>query len=308
MNRITKVLLHVAPYGACLITGLILYTIGAGLSKDLNALVLNITAAFVAIPFLYLIYELSRKASQKRLNKELFDYAKMQIDREVLSIVNQLVKLVYSYEARESSFRGISSFLSTGKNQFKDVLEKSQYLGFQVFKNWSISQRNTNAILQNPFILQRLDNKQSISLVMLLKEVSGFEGFLKQVPDLFVVTDAKAEGYVIKAGKEISERNTDYPDRYLLLRHLKDNNYLVADFGDFAPYQSQNLLKLCKVNSRYLESYASSIYEMVSRINQWVQSTGNEFLIDPNVFRTALTSNSERKGSTQQEIDRKQSS
>ncbi len=168
-----------------------------------------------------------------------------------------------------------------------------------------------NSILQNPFILQRLDNEQAISLVMLLKEVSGFEGVPKQVPDLFVVTDAKAEGYVIKAGKEISEGNTDYPDRYLLLRHLKDNNYLVADFGDFAPYQTQNLLRVYRVNSKYLEGYASSIYEMVSRINQWVQSTGNEFLINPNVFRTALTSNSERKGSTQQNvhrIDRKQNS
>ncbi len=116
MNKITKILLHLTPYGACLIAGLILYAIGTGLSEDLKALVLNITAAFVAIPFLYLIYELTRKASQKRLNKELFDYAKMQIDREVLSIVNQLMKLVYSYEARESSFRGISSFLSTNKN------------------------------------------------------------------------------------------------------------------------------------------------------------------------------------------------
>jgi hypothetical protein len=298
---LTKLLFRIAPYSACLIAGLVLYVIGTKLAENLKALVLNIAAAFVAIPFLYLIYEQTQKASQKKLNKELFDYAKMQTDREILSVINQLAKIVYPYEAQDFSYHGISSFLSTEKDRFRDVLEKSEYLGFQVFKNWSISQKNMNAILQNPFILQRLDNEQSISLVMLLKEISAFEAVLKQVTDLYLVTDVEAEGYVVKAGKEISERNSDYPDRYLLLRHLKDDNYLVADFGDFAPYQFQNLLKICKVNRKYLEDYAYSIYEMVLQINQWVKSTGNEFLLDTNMFRMASKSNSGRGDDTQQQ-------
>jgi hypothetical protein len=195
MNKITKLLLRIAPYCTCLIAGLVLYVMGTKLAEDLKALLLNVAAAFVAIPFLYLIYELTQKASQKKLNKELFDYAKMQIDREILSIINQLAKIVYSYEARDFSYSGILSFLSTKKDQFKNILEKSEYLGFQVFKNWSISQKNMNAILQNPFILQRLDNDQSISLVMLLKEISAFEAVLKQVTDLYLVTDVKADVY-----------------------------------------------------------------------------------------------------------------
>jgi hypothetical protein len=301
MNKLTKLLLRIAPYSACLIAGLVLYVVGTKLAEDLKALLLNIAAAFVAIPFLYLIYELTQKASQKKLNKELFDYAKMQIDREILSITNQLAKIVHPYEARDFSYSGISSFLSTEKDQFRDILEKSEYLGFQVFKNWSISQKNMNAILQNPFILQRLDNEQSISLVMLLKEISAFEAVLKQVTDLYLVTDVKADGYVIKAGTEISERNTDYPDRYLLLRHLKDDKYLVADFGDFAPYQFHNLLKICKVNRKYLQNYADAIYEIVRQINQWVKTTGNEFLVDTNMFRMASRDSSGGNDNTQQQ-------
>lgn len=286
-----RILLNIAPYSACLMVGLFLYTIGTKLAEDLKALVLNIAAAFLAIPFLYLIYELTQRASQKKLNKELFDYAKMHIDREILSIINQLTKIVHPYETQNFSYNGISSFLSTDKGQLRDILETSDYLGFQAFKNWSISQKNMSNILQNPFILQRLESEQSISVVMLLKEIASFEAILKQVEDLYLVTDMKADGYVIQGGKDISERNTEYPDRYLLLRHLTDDSYLVADFGDFAPYQVKNLLKICKVNKKYLESYANSISDIVGRINQWVRSTGNEFLIDTNMFRPASTRN-----------------
>ena len=103
MNKLTKLLLHIAPYSACLIVGLVLYVVGTKLAENLKALLLNIAAAFVAIPFLYLIYEVTQKASQKKLNKELFDYAKMQIDREILSVINQLAKIVHPYEARDFS-------------------------------------------------------------------------------------------------------------------------------------------------------------------------------------------------------------
>ncbi len=301
MNKATKILLRIAPYSACLIAGLVLYLIGTKLDEDLKGLMLNVAAAFVAIPLLYLVYDVTRKLSQKKLNKELYDYAKMQIDREILSVINQLEKIVHPYDVRDFSFQGISSFLSTKKEQFKDTIEKNGYLGFQVFKDGSISQKNMHAILQNPFILQRLDNEQSISLVMLLKEISAFEAVLKRVTDLYIVTDVKAEGYVVKAGTEISERNTDYPDRYLLLRQLKDDKYLVVDFGDFAPYQFQNLLKICKVNRKYLQNYADAIYEMVRQINQWVKSTGDEFLIDTNVFRMASRNSSSENDNTQQQ-------
>ena len=60
MNKIAKLLLRIAPYSACLIAGLVLYVIGTKLAEDLKALVLNIAAAFVAIPLLYLIYDVTQ--------------------------------------------------------------------------------------------------------------------------------------------------------------------------------------------------------------------------------------------------------
>ena len=258
------------------------------LTADYKGLFLNIAAAFLAIPFLYLIYELAQKFSQKRLNKELFDYAKMQIDRELLSIVNQLAKVVYPYEKQDFSFQGIQNFLSQSSSQIGDVVEKGEYIGFQVLKNWSISERNLHSILESPFILHRLEDDQIISVISILKELRSLESIQKNVTDLYVNTGKKVDNYKITSGKEISDRNTDYPDRYLLLRYLKGDKYQVADFGDFAPYHVGDLLNIFRFNNKYIEDYSDSIYDFIKTINEWLNLTGSEFLIDTKMFRLGM--------------------
>ena len=81
-----RLFLKIWPYTAALVTGYLLYIVGNNMVGDAKGLVHNIAAAFVAIPCLYVIYELAQRFSQKRLNKEIFEYGKMLIDRETLSL------------------------------------------------------------------------------------------------------------------------------------------------------------------------------------------------------------------------------
>ena len=132
---IKKNLLRILPYFASIIAGLLFWFIGLGLSGDIKSLFIGLSAAFFAIPLIYLFYQKAHNLSQKSLNKEMFDYAKMQIDKEVLSIINQLHKTVYPLEERNFSQAGVSKFLSIGKDDLKETLSKNEYLGFQIFKN-----------------------------------------------------------------------------------------------------------------------------------------------------------------------------
>jgi len=288
MKKSKQIFLKVWPYASCVFAGLMFFLASIQLTADYKGLFLNIAAAFLAIPFLYLIYELAQKFSQKRLNKELFDYAKMQIDRELLSIVNQLTKVVYPYEKQDFSFQGIQNFLSQSSSQIGDVIEKGEYIGFQVLKNWSISEGNLHSILESPFILHRLEDDQIISVISILKELRSLESIQKNVTDLYVNTKKKVNNYKITSGKEISDRNIEYPDRYLLLRYLEGDKYQVADFGDFAPYHVGDLLNIFRFNNKYIEDYSDSIYDFIKTINEWLDLTGSEFLIDTKMFRLGM--------------------
>lgn len=239
---------------------------------------------FFAIPLIYLFYQVAQNLSKKRLNKEIFDYAKMQIDREILSIINQLHKIVYPLEEREFSTTGIKKFLSIEKEDLKKILSKNEYLGFQIFKKWGVSEEHLHDILKNSYILTRLNDDQVISIISVIKSLRYLES-IQRGEELYSRTEKEATSYKIIAGKELNKDNIEFPDRYLLLKDLGNNQFRVADFGDFAPYNMNKLLQIFVSNQRYLETFSDAIFDLVRGINKWVNLTGGEFVIDTKMFR-----------------------
>lgn len=284
--QIKKTLFRILPYFVSILAGLLFWFIGLSLSGDIKGLFTGLTGVFFAIPLVYLFFQVAQTLSERRLNKEIFDYAKMQVDREVLSIINQLHKIVYTLEKRDFSTKGINKFLSLEKNELKELLSKNEYLGFQVFKEWETSDENLQDVLRNSFILDRLDDDQIISIILIFKSVRALERIQKN-ERLYNNTDKEATLYKIASGKELSERNIELPDRRLLLEDLGDNKFRVADFGDFPPYRMDKLLNLFTINEEYLDAYAECILQFIKEIKNWVDLTGAEFVVDAKMFRLA---------------------
>ena len=69
------------------------------------------------------------------------------------------------------------------------------------------------------------------------------------------------------------------------MKDLGNNQFLVADFGDFAPYNMNKLLQIFMSNQRYLETFSDAIFDLIREINKWVDLTGREFVIDTKMFR-----------------------
>ena len=243
--RLKKKLLKASPYFVAILAGFIFYYIGLKLNGNIRSIFISVSATFFAIPLIYLFYQISQNLSKKRLNREIFDYAKMQVDREILSIINQLHKMVYPLEEREFSETGIRNFLSIEKPNLTGILSKNEYLGFQVFKKWEVSEEHLHDILKNSYILTRLNDDQIISILSIIKSLRYLESIQKG-EKLYSGIEKEATSYRIIAGKELNEDNVKFPDRYLLLKDLGDNKSLVADFGDFPKYNKSKLLRILK--------------------------------------------------------------
>jgi hypothetical protein len=286
--NIRKTFLKVFPYLSSISAGVIFYLLGTQ-SKDFKDLFVNISAAFIAIPFIYLFYKIVEKYSKKKLNKEIIDYAKMQIDREILSLINQLSKIVYPIEERDFTLRGINKFLTLKRDDLKKIISKREYIGFQVLKKWLVIEDNLHEILKNPYILDKLEDEQVIAIIQLLKSIRYLEQ-LQKIKDLYVDTGEKTSSFKIVNGKDLNEENAKFSDRYLLLKDLGNNKFLVADFGDFPRYNIDKLLRIFKINSKYIDIYIDAISDMITEINNWVDLTGGEFLIDTKMFRLGVHS------------------
>ena len=279
-----KWLLGGLPYVVSVLAGLLFLRIGLELDRDTGGLFTSISAAFFAIPLIYLFYQLTQNLSQKRLSKEAFDYAKMQIDRQMLSIINQLHKMVYPLESRGFSPTVVSKFLSLRQDDLRQILSSNAYMGFQVLKSWEVAEESLHEVLRNSFILKRLENSQVISIISVIKSLRCLEG-VQRTEGLYARTEEEASSFKVVAGSELNSENIRFPNRYLLLKDLTDNRCVVADFGDFAPYDVDKLLRMFVVDQGFLEIYSGAIFDLLGDVSNWLQLTGGEFVVDPKVFR-----------------------
>ena len=106
-----KILLKSVPYFVSICTGFLFFFFASHVEQYLGNLFISLSAAFLAIPLIFLFYETVKNLSQRKLNKEIFDYAKVQIDSEVLTVLNYLSKIVFGYKARDFSDKGVNDFL-----------------------------------------------------------------------------------------------------------------------------------------------------------------------------------------------------
>lgn len=279
-----KIFLKSIPYFAAAITGLIFYFLASFLGTKFYDLFINISAAFFSLPLLYFFYETAKSFSHKKLNKEISDYAKMQVDRELLSILNQLQKIVFTLEEKDFSNKEINKFLANSRGEIENKLQNNIYIGFQIFKHWGISEKGLNDLLNNLFILDKMEDEQIISIVIILKSLTELE-LIQKLDGLYTETGEMVKGYKVQSGIELSLENKKLPDRHLLLKLLSEDKFIVCDFGDIPKYNLDKCLKYFKVNKQMCKIYTEAIFNLLSGINRWLDVTGLEFVIDPKMFK-----------------------
>ncbi len=280
-----KILLKSIPYFATIITGGIFYFLAISSSEEPYDLLINISAAFFTIPLLYFFYETAKSFSHKKLNREIFNYAKMQADRELLSILNQLQKSVLTLDEKDFSNKAVSQFLSYKRKDIEEKLKGNLFLGFQVFKHWEVSEKSLHELLKNPFILEKMEDEQIISIIGILKSLRTLEA-IQEIDELYTETEEQAKGYKVISGSEMNPENKNFSDRYLLLKHVAEDKFIVHDFGDIPKYNLDKCLTYFKVNEKIIITYAEVIFDLLKDINKWLDTTGKEFVIDTKMFRT----------------------
>jgi succinate dehydrogenase hydrophobic anchor subunit len=279
-----RFLIKFSPYLMAFLSGLVFFFLATKNKTSFHDLLINISAAFFAIPLLYFFYDLVKTYSQKKLQKVIMEYAKIQIDTEVLSILNQLYKVVFSIGENEFTFSSINSFLKIKKNDLKKALIEKEFYGFQIFKSWGSIENNLCNTLKNPFILESLENEHKIIIIELLTSIN-YLVFMNKNDDLYLPTSNKAIGYKIIKGTDINKSNQTYPDRYIFLKQLPKGILQVMDFGDIPKYNYNKCLDCYRINQKYVQIFCDAIFLIISHINKWLALTGYEFILDEKMFK-----------------------
>ena len=147
--KIKKYLLKVVPYFISILVGFVFYFTGLNLSENIRGLFTNLSAAFLAIPLIYLFYQVAQNLSKKRLNKEIFDYALRKATSEFKSLID--------IDQPRRPLVGINGEIFLRSNSFSnnDLVKECEEAGLEVIVSpigeWIkyTSYRNTEDALKN---------------------------------------------------------------------------------------------------------------------------------------------------------------
>jgi hypothetical protein len=226
--------------------------------------------------------ELSILAIQKAglLSNELFDYLKVQVDTEILSIINQLHKIFYNYKGRKFTYESISDFVQLSTRELVAALSKSELIGFKIFKKWEVIENNLHSILEKPFFAKNLDEKSASIIINLIKNVRTLE-MMNRDHRNFNTTNRTNKDFKIIHGTDLNVQNQKYPDRYLLIEK-KD---VVRDFGDFRQEDIKRIFEIYTIPENLQQGYCEIVHKTLQTINYWLEITGWEFIIDTKTYK-----------------------
>lgn len=217
--------------------------------------------------------------SKGMLDDDLNDYLKMQVDTQILSIINNLDKILFDYDEDMSMVR-FSRMLSLDYEGIKDKIVKRRFLGFQVFKNFKKIELELTNILMNITASTYFKKEIGIIIVNLIKWINRFDKFnsLRQSPDLFVSNGEKTDKYKTVFSQDINPKNEE---GYLLLEVIDDSRGRVIDSGQIQEKQKvDSMLNYFFINEKHSTLYVGLIHDFIQLIDKWISLTNDEFLID----------------------------
>lgn len=226
---------------------------------------------------------LKKNPPEKKIN----DLLKVEVDTEILSTMNHLYKLIFSEEGKRFSFQSVSEILECNEQKLYELLSNRKILGFKIFKNWSETEKRFNNLLEKPLVKHSLNEEVLNNIVSIIWKIKDIETSLNSY-SLFNETNSKSEDHIISNGTDFNPENQKLPNRWLLLRKLKDDKFLVEDFGDFAPKLDKKLLtKYFLIERDAIPYLTKKLLNLFTEILKWLDLTDNEFIVDEGVFRRA---------------------
>jgi len=250
-----RTLIRLIPFLISATAGVALYFLAGETVSNVNSILINLSATLLAVPLIYMFYQFFVNMSEKRLNKEIYDYSKMLLDTEILSILNQLGKFLYPNYEFKLNPESVKVICNLNERELAKMLTGCEYLGFQVKKNWESSIKDISEKIHNNQIINRMNADLLCIVISLLKSIHGFELFIRRV-DYLSKTEKQSREYRIISGTELNPiENNKLPDRLILLKKIDEERGIVIDFGDFKKYQAVDLLNYYKIKNEFVTSH-----------------------------------------------------
>lgn len=278
------------PYLLAIILGIILFLAALGLddamiSEKLSDLLLNLSASLLAIPIILYSYEIVKNRISQSQDKDVSEYVKMNVDREIITLLKRLTPLVMKYDPNTLKSYKI---LNITKNKAIRSLEEYNPLAFYLATDWGYVEDQFMSLIANELVYNNLSIEERNAFVKIIKELRNLDYFTD--PKFFKATGKGDARLSVISGKDL-DPNIKFESRFLLMRHIEaTNEAVVVSFNDIKVGKYMvSLTTPMKANKSVNENIIDSILNIQTHLKVWIDKRGDEFLIDSRNFRIRNT-------------------
>lgn len=272
------------------------------LKDNIQGLFINISATLISIPIVFIVYEIWQEKTHRKLNESVYSFAKNEMTQNLLKIKEQMkffMEGAFVYFGNndiviDDEDIGNIKLTIPEKNQIENIDEEefenneddiysfekdtivpliydNRYLYFQILDlDISYLVEDMEKVLNNSFIMERLDDEKTQIIVHLIEALKMLDSFINLHDDLFLKTDIKIDNMEIeKIDKNI----------YQLVYKEKDYKQILEIKEIFHKTKVDKLSKVYIINPDYCAIFGDLVHEVLDCIKNWIDS-GESIFVD----------------------------
>lgn len=273
------------PYLAPLVVGVLIFVLllVTGIEDGWRNLLLNISASLVTIPIVLLVYDALKDKAAKEQNKEVSNYVKMRIDKEILRLLDAVSPLIV--KTPTAGLEKVLVLLKTDREKMIKNLESHTPIVYFLSTDWEMMEHNLSKLLSDELIHNNLNVSERNIITRLIKSIHSLSYVTH--PRFFTAQGEPSVRYKVVKGEDAG-KVSKFKNRYILmaLSKKKKNEFVVAAFNDIDISRfKESLTTPMKTNSDGRELLIDNVEEIQDAVNKWLDSRGNEFILDRNNYK-----------------------
>jgi len=215
------------------------------------------------------------------LTDKILDFLKKEIDQEMLALISHLVRFINKQSESVQLFDEITAFLNYQKKDIIEILKYKKVIGFYILKSFFEHENRFNTFINQAMGSQYYNREILNALIDIYEWFSAYSNmWTKYSADLFVKLDKKEDKLFVIHSNQVSPDNK-FEKRYLLMEKVgEEGKGRVHNFGDFYPGHIENLTNYYQFNNDYLDKYADTLMILIKNLNNWLNLTNNEIIMD----------------------------
>ena len=214
------------------------------------------------------------------LTDKILDFLKKEIDQEILNVILHLTRYIYREDDSTTMFESIQKFLNYSEIDILEILKEKKTLGFYVLKSFDENEKSFKNFVNQAMGSQYYNREILNALIDIFEWFSCYSKTRREYFSTIIKKHEEKDNSVYVINSSNVSSDSDFPNRYFLMKKIDKNKGQVVNFGDFALGHITSLTNYYSFHEKKLSHFSSTIMMLLGFINKWLDLTNEEFIVD----------------------------